>query len=111
MIDSYDEAKFWIDAFNLVLVILLWIFTWWINRSKAASAEVRKAEKQRAALAGRMDLIEERIQHLPDDRDIERIHERIDDVSNQLSDMAGSMRASNRQLELINEHLINRERQ
>lgn len=109
-IGDYDAGKFWLEFFNLVLIVVLGIYTWWVNRNKAASVEVRKAEKQRQALANRMDIIEERIEHLPNDNDIERIHERIDVVSNQLSEISGSMKASNRQLELINEHLINRDR-
>lgn len=110
MIANWDAAKFWMDFVNLALVVVLGIYTWFINKGKAASAEVKKAEQQRSALASRMDIIEERIEHLPNDRDIERIHERIDEVSNQLGKISGSMEASNRQLTLISEHLINRER-
>lgn len=110
MIQNWDSAKFWIDFVNLALVALLGFYTWMVNKGKATAAEVKRANNQRTALAARMDVIEERIEHLPNDRDIERIHERIDTVSSQLGEINGTMKANTVQLNLISEHLLSRER-
>ena len=107
---NFDAGKFWIDFVTLCAVALSGIYKWWVNKGKAATKEIEHASEQRQALANRMDMLEQRIENLPSDRDIERVHNRIDKIGNQLSEISGALISSGRVLEQINQYLISRER-
>jgi hypothetical protein len=58
----------------------------------------------------RITRVEQDIKNHPGHTDIGRVFRRIEDVRGEMKEISGSMKALNRAVDLINEHLINREK-
>ncbi len=103
---NYDFLKIVIDAGALILSVIALGFggyTWWSSRTRASKAEtsekfdgvhsrISKTEKAfqdvTGALGSRMARVEERLEHSPTHNDMEKLHSRVSEVRNALSNIA-----------------------
>lgn len=123
--------------FRDVLLVVVMIYTWWGNREKVTAKRFTSLEKQvaerlstqahqmldeeqkkvceahtRRTNQSEQDLrrIEGEIKHLPSQADIGRLHARIDEVFGLVKDLGGEMKGSRRQLDLVLEELLRRDK-
>lgn len=99
------DAKWWLDLVQSVAMAAITIWMWTATRR---AAQKRDVDEKLATLHDRVTVAEQRIAHGPNHEDLERIHHRLDNVSENLSRIAGEFKAVRRQLELINQHLLER---
>lgn len=134
---DYVAWKFWLDILQLIGLIVIGVYTWWANSNKATNkrfarleAEVRSRvtsdaldglEKERQTNCGlhrnRTSSIEKELQgisgeikHLPKQEDVARVHARMDSVSNEMNQVVGELKATRRQLDLVLEELLRRDK-
>lgn len=120
-----DWGKFWLEALTLMGVLGNTLYTFITNRSKANTKAINQLrghiDVRTEAISERVDTIEldvrelrTDLKHLPDEDDIKRLHQRIDGVAQGVTRLEGShdanMAAINKNLDLINTHLLSRER-
>jgi len=119
-----DWGKFWLEALTLLGVMGNMLYTFITNRSKANTKAIKELrghiDVRTESISERVDTIEldvrelrTDLRHLPDEDDIKRLHQRIDGVAQGMTRLEGShdahMRAINKNLDLINTHLLSRE--
>lgn len=103
---DYEAAKFWFDAAQTLVMAAITIWMWAANRRAARKSEV---DERLAGLADRVTIAEQKIAHAPDDEDLERIYDRMEQVSGELKVLVGEFQAVRRTLELMHEHLLSRQ--
>ncbi len=136
MVD-YTAMRFYLDILVLLAVVASTGYTWWSTREKVTSkrfqrleAEVQERVTEAALKAidekregrcdqhrGRTSSIEKELQgifgeikHLPSQSDIGRVHARMDEMLGQVKTIGGEMSASRRQLDLVLEELLRRDK-
>lgn len=102
---DYEATKFWFDVGQTIVMgaISVWIFI--ANRRAAHKNEVNKRLQE---FGDRMTIAEQQIAHAPDDADLERIYERMNQVSGEVKGLVGEFQAVRRTLELMHQHLLSR---
>lgn len=115
---DYSEARFYMDALQLLGIIGLAIYTHLTQRSKANSKAINtlteQSRKELEAVSSRVgeierrtDVIESQMNHSPTHHDLAVLHKRVTRATEQLERVAGEFRATNHTLGLIQEHLLN----
>ncbi|MGE4545827.1 MAG: DUF2730 family protein [Pedobacter sp.] len=134
---DYEALRFWRDAVLAVLMAANFIYTWWVNREKVnarrfKSLEDKVADKQdreeakkataeyedrclrhrerTGSIEGALGRLQTEVHHLPSQADIGRVHARMDDVLGLVKELGGNMQASRRQLDLVLEELLRRDK-
>ena len=103
--------------FNTLGTLVSGAYSWYAARSKATKASIDRVERVAAdavnrvegevrALAGRVEHMDGDLRHMPSKSDIEKLHEKINTVTSGQSDMGGTLRAMTRQLDLIQQSLL-----
>lgn len=103
---DYEAAKFWFDAAQTLVMAGITIWMWASNRRAARKSEV---DSQLTTLANRVTIAEQQIAHAPDDTDLERIYDRMNQVSGEVKGLVGEFQAVRRTLELMHEHMLSRQ--
>jgi hypothetical protein len=117
---SLDAWRFYFQAIQFVGTILLGVYVWLSNRHRvtvdkieAVKAENSKGlEKARTRMDGhdtRLTCIETEIRALPKGTDIAALSNRLAVQNALLKYLAGRLKGIGRAVDLINEHLINKE--
>jgi len=104
---DYASMQFWLDVAQIIVMLAVAVYTYLSNRSKANKDATEKLSERISEVNCRVSTLETKVAHLPDDDDISEIHEKINEVGKNTSQMSGELIAINRTLSLINEHLIN----
>lgn len=102
---DYEATKFWFDVGQTLLMAVITIWMWASNRRSARKSEV---DGQLTTLSNRVTIAEQKIEHAPDDKDLERIYDRMEQVSGELKGLVGEFQSVRRTLELMHEHLLSR---
>ncbi|SDK31473.1 DUF2730 family protein [Billgrantia gudaonensis] len=123
MIEAIDwnAARFFFDITQLIGLVLLGVYTHITQRSKANSQAItsldREAQKRLeevrnhiVSIERRVDVVENQIGQAPTHHDLAILHKRVTQAASQMESLAGEFRATNRQLGLIHEHLLNDKR-
>lgn len=103
---DYEAAKFAFDAVQTIVMAAITIWMWAANRRAARKSEVYG---QLTMLANRVTIAEQKIEHAPDDNDLQRIYDRMEDVRGEVNQLIGEFQAVRRTLELMHEHLLSRQ--
>lgn len=101
------------------LVALVW--SWTLRRSAADAKSLAKLEAKLTERDGqiqkavgnldtRIGRVEERVAHLPTDKNISQIHESLARIGAQVGELNGEMRTVMRSVETMNRYLMERER-
>lgn len=105
---DYNVLKFYFDVAQFILYIALGLYMWYMNRSRVTRQSINEANTRIDGVAERVTVTEVKIDHLPQVRDIARLHDRIDKTGNELAGTTAKLSTLVNQLSLINEHLINK---
>lgn len=129
---NYDALRFWL-AFILALVSLLTsVWVWWNGRTRATRANIdavntrvtlvheesrqmtaalrKDTDHAAATLRKDVDRLAMEVESRPDHEDLKAVYERLGSVDRQLSQLVGSVKGVERGFEMINNHLLNKER-
>ncbi len=134
---DYNAWKFWLDIAQLIGLIVIGLYTWWANREKVNSKRFKTLEtkvgdrvtkvaldaieKEReercerhrertGSIEGEMKGFKADLKHLPTKDDIGRVHARMDTVASEIDQAVGELRATTRQVNLVLESLLQRDK-
>ena len=104
---DYNVLKFWFDVAQLAGTIGVAVYVWWTSRSRATQESIAAVEASVTGLSGRVDRVEQELEHLPGRSEWQALDTRIDTLNRQIGELTTAQYANNKLLLLINEHLIN----
>jgi|SRR5690554_1947360 len=118
---DYSQARFWMDALQLAGLVALGIYTHITQRSKANATAITtlgERTQDRMEMTGqrvdglerRISVMESQLTQAPTHQDLAILHKRVTKAAEQMENLSGEFRATNRQLSLIHEHLLNETR-
>jgi hypothetical protein len=98
-----EELKLLLQAVNLLAVV-------WLAISGRGKVTKDALDAKLAAHADRLTALESNQRHAPTHEDLKRIHSRLDDVSEGLSNLVGEFKGTGHTLHLIHEYLLTEKR-
>jgi len=105
MID-YRAAQFWVDMFVVFVSAVVWLYAWRVRRDMATNEKIAEIETTISAHVGdssvRLAHMDERMQRAVGHPELRPIYERLNNVSEQISEINGKMHT----LDLIHEMLL-----
>lgn len=105
---DYNAMKFWFDAFLSICLLASIIHNWVSNKHRVNKEEIEEVGEALIKLTGRVLQVETQMKSAPTHIDLSNIYNRINDMSGDVSEMAGSFKAMTTQLTLINQHLLSK---
>ena len=103
---DYSAIKFWFGVGQYVLTIGVGLYVWLGNRFKAKTTEVELLKKSLATVEGQVSKLETNMAHTLSHEDLGAVYERINDVSDQVSNLSGKMDGVKSGLDMIHDHLL-----
>ncbi|MDH5185206.1 MAG: DUF2730 family protein [Gammaproteobacteria bacterium] len=103
---DYNEWRFWFDIVQLVATLLIGIYVWQTNKHKANHKAIKDVDEKVIDHQERILVIENEMTHVPGDKEISRIHNRIDQVGQGVKHIEGTVQQMNTTLTLIQQSLM-----
>jgi hypothetical protein len=111
---NWDEGRFWLELGSIGMNCAIGLYVWATGRNRVTNSRISSLEtdvnKRFEDLSTRVSVQDERLKGLPTHTDFIRIHERMDKVSDTVSEVVGNLKAISKQLEMINQALLERGR-
>lgn len=124
---DYLEAEFWLAAgqglFNILVIVWMAISRkHQANSRRVGDLEDRvgvveknvgpcsKHREQTADMESVVTELKTDLKHLPSQKDIARVHARMDTVSTEMNQAVGELKATRRQLDIVLEELLRRDK-
>lgn len=118
---DYGAMRFFLDAAQALGLLVLFVYTWITQRSKANRNLIDQVEQKHdergEELEGRMKRVEhdvgllhQQVQQVPTHYDLGRVYERLNGVSEQVENLSGQFSGLSHQLSLISQHLLSNDR-
>lgn len=119
---DYEFWKFWIAVANFVGTVVLAAYIFLTSRSRVNTTRIDKLEEHTDGRIDkleqhvhqnisdhdkRLERVEERNKHQPTHEDFKSVHEKINGVSDNVSDINGRLTGMDKNLTLIQEFLMN----
>lgn len=104
---DYGAAQFWLNVMNLVGLVLLGLYTWVVNRTKANRGAIDRVDSKVSAIDLRLTQLETDVRHLPDDDDLGEIHEKVNAIAGNMAEIKGQLVALNGNFALLFEDRLN----
>lgn len=105
---NYEWAKLGLEIFSLLMSCAAIIFTY-VRTNDKESAEMKQGFiKELSDKEVRLQRLEERSQHVPTRKELHELSASIAGMQSTVKATGENVTAMRRQLELINEHLLNR---
>jgi predicted nucleic acid-binding Zn-ribbon protein len=102
---DYEFWKFWMAAGNFIgILISLYLFL--TRLSRVNKDEIKNIADDIDEISDRLLVVETDMKAMPNHQDLSNLYQRINAMSDDVSEMSGSMKALTVQLSLINEHLL-----
>jgi len=92
---DYTAARFWMDLIQSAGLVLLGIYTWWVNRAKVTNGKFRDLETRMAKVESRSGCA----QHSDFDKRIRLVQESVSAIN-------GRMEGVGHSLNIIQEYLM-----
>lgn len=105
---DYNAMKFWFDVFLSLCLVASIIHNWITNKHRVNKEEIEQVNGAVIELTGRVLRVETQMKSAPTHTDLSNIYNRINGMSGDVSEMAGSVKAMTTQLTLINQHLLSK---
>jgi len=96
------DNRFWLDFAQGAFSFLIGVYAWISRRHQATVDQI-------GSLESRMDRVEIEIKHAPTKEDFRLLADRVGQVHGDLRELSGSMSGLKRAVDIMNEHLLNRE--
>lgn len=103
--------KFWFDVVQLVLTGAVGFYVFLTNRHRVTTGAIKTLEhdvdRRLDQQNERLTRVEQDIKSLPNHQDIGQVYDRLNAVHGELQKLTGTVGGLTRQLELVNDHLLN----
>lgn len=103
---EYENFRMIFDVIQALTIVALFVYTWISNKNKANQSAINLVDTRVSDLGNRTSSLETRMDHMPSDQHIQDIHEKINELAKCQAESLGEQKATTRQLEQINEHLL-----
>lgn len=107
--------RFWLDVLQWVVTCIIGVAMFAMRRHRGTVAVLQSESKGLSSamqmIDSRLTRLEVQIEHAPSRRDIEQLSQRIQTLHGDLSKLSGGLEGIRRAVDLLNEHLLNRERE
>ena len=103
---NFSGASFWLDAALAVWMVCTSIFIWLSNKRKANQDEIDQLNIRAREAEDRILKLEAIKDYLPSNKEIGEIHNRVDQVGQELMGLKGQMKQINNTVNNINQHLL-----
>ena len=103
---TFDALRILIDLAQIAAMIVL---VWWnilVNKTRVNKANISDINQAHLDLKDRVTVVEAGISNLSNHEDINFLYSKVNDTNAQLNNVQGQLKAINKTLGLINEHLI-----
>ncbi|WP_028294274.1 DUF2730 family protein [Oceanobacter kriegii] len=98
---NYQALQFWFAVFNATVTFLIAVYVWLSQRQRATKSDIDDIDD-------RLIRIEKDVEHAPSRADFDRLSDRVAQIGNSVNGVEGQLAQMNRNLGLIQEHLLNR---
>lgn len=106
---DYNGLRFVLDLLQLLGLIGIGIYSWFVNRTKVNRHAIEQIERAAAEHARRLDVLDNRMNHAPTHQDLGQVYDRLNGVAETMSQLNGQLSALGHQLSMVNEYLLNRD--
>ncbi|MCP3941534.1 MAG: hypothetical protein GY710_08645 [Desulfobacteraceae bacterium] len=101
---DYAAWRFWVDVGQYIFGIIIAFYIWFSNRAKATDKDVQGVKKDMGKIESRVTKLEAgSISH----DDLGKVYERMNKVSDQMSELTGTTKGIKGTVDIIQEHLLN----
>jgi hypothetical protein len=107
------DWSMWRLILDLVQFVLVGAVSVYVYFTSANAVKAREFAGWKSALETqvrstdtRLTMLEERSRHAPTHADLQRLHERLDDVSKAMHELAGEFKAARLMLDTVSRHLM-----
>lgn len=129
---NYDALRFWLALLLALVSLATSAWVWWSSRTRATRANIdavntrvtlvheesrqmnaalrKETDHTAAELRKDVDRLAIEVKAMPNHEDLKAVYERLGSVDRQLSQLVGSVKGVERGFEMINNHLLNKER-
>ena len=118
---NYDALRFWLALIIGLLSLGSVVYSWRVGRTSATRASIEavhkrvtdvQEESRKADNTIRTDIVklETRMDGLPNHEDLGKLHQRINTVDGHLQQIAGGITGLKNTVEMINRHLLEKDR-
>jgi len=108
---NFTDPRFWLDLAQWLIVLALAGVTWLRKPGEQATAAVKalaeQVERERQALAMKIQALEDHVAHMPTDKEMETLRGDLQSIEAQLEGQRDLLKRVERQTSLIHEHLLN----
>lgn len=98
---NWTALQFGLSLVQLVGLVMVGVYTWWVNRGKAAKAAIESLER-------RVSRLEDDLRHQPSRGEVQGLSDRISELHSDLQELLGSFRGVQRAVDLMHQHLLDR---
>jgi len=105
---NYEATKVWIDAAQFLWMIAATIWAFWGNKAKETNARIDGIEKKTVDHDKWLTRVNEQVKHLPTNAELEELVGDVKALKAGMDGMRDALKGITRQLELINEYLLER---
>ena len=107
---TMEEMRFWWQLVVTLIALASAVFAWYGRRSNVTNATITDINSALALLSSRVTVVEQAQRHAPNADDMTAIREEIsrvaEGVANLSGKFSGELGAVTRQLQLIQQHLL-----
>ncbi len=115
---DYVSAQFWFNVVQFLITGILGVYVYVVARTRATTDKIRLLEGEMYARTNRhadqLARLETNANHAPTHEDIQQINDslsrRLDTLHGDIAKLSGIIEGLSRNVALMNEHLLNRER-
>ena len=103
---DYTAMRFWFDLGQYLITIAIGVYVWLGNKVNAKSKEVLCVKQDVSVINERVTRLESEVGHALSLEDLGSVHERINDISDQVANLSGKMDGVKGAMDMIQKHLI-----
>lgn len=107
---DYVSAKFWADIGQWAFNVLVALYLYFSRRNEKTHQEAMDKVEQACEKIDQHDRDIIRLKALPSTQQFNRLGDQMGALSAELNELKGRLSGINRAVDLMNEHLLNRER-
>jgi tetrahydromethanopterin S-methyltransferase subunit G len=110
MAHDWNELRLYFEVFVFGFNGLLAVYVWWMGKNRATDESLRQLKNvwqdNVAEIHARLQKVEIESLHAPKHADLNRLHERIDDVNNALQRLLGEFQQIRSGVNMIQQFLL-----
>ncbi len=103
---DWTMARFLLDVSQVVGLLGVSAYAWWINRHRATGKAIEQANERIDVLERRVDGVDHDLRHRPSSDELRDLWRKLDETNQGLAHAASTNEALGKQLSLVHQHLL-----